>query len=47
MATKLNMDLTATDMKIIAALKQRMIEAQGKSSTAAVIRAAIRTAVEK
>jgi hypothetical protein len=46
MATKLCIDLSPDDMKVLNALKKSMVQIQGKVSNAAVIRAAIRLAIK-
>lgn len=45
--TKLSMDFTPEDMKILNSLKRDMAATQGRVSVVAVIRAAIRTAAAK
>jgi len=45
--TKLSLDFTVEDMKILTSLKRKMAATQGRVSIVAVIRAAIRTAVAK
>jgi hypothetical protein len=44
--TKLSMDFTPDDMKILNALKREMAATQGRVSVVAVIRAAIRKAAK-
>jgi hypothetical protein len=45
--TKFSIDLTPEDKKLLSTLKAQMAVSQGPVSTAAAIRAAIRTAVAK
>ena len=47
MATKICIDLSPDDMKVLTSLKKSMTATMGKVSHAAVIRAALRTAAAK
>lgn len=45
--TKLSLDFTAEDMKMLNKLRSAMEKTQGRVSVVAVVRAAIRTAASK